>query len=79
MNFLASCGPDTWVGQNFALYNIANTACTLGKDEQCQYPDVAAGYNQPTCPSMLGNQDPLEGCAVENIEYQSGTVVKATQ
>jgi hypothetical protein len=79
MNFVTSCKQtDTWVGNHFSLFNIANSACTLGVDERCQYPDLTLG-NQPICPHQLGLQSLLEGHAVENIDYGTGIVSKALQ
>lgn len=79
MNFVTSCKEtDSWVGKNFSLFNIANSACTMGIDERCEYPDLNLG-NQPTCPHQLGLQTPMEGSAVENIAYGTGVVSKALQ
>lgn len=37
MNFLASCldQSDSWVANNYILYNIDNPTCTFGYDEVC--------------------------------------------
>ncbi|KAL1589807.1 hypothetical protein WHR41_01796 [Cladosporium halotolerans] len=79
MNFVSSCkASDSWVGNNFSLFNIANSACTLGEDERCEYPDLSKG-NQPTCPHQLGIQTPMEGEAVQDISYGTGKTVKALQ
>ena len=79
MNFVTSCKEtDSWVGNHFSLFNIANSACTLGVDERCEYPDLSKG-NQPTCPHQLGLQTLMEGQAVENIAYGTGVVSKALQ
>lgn len=79
MNFVTSCKQtDSWVGNNFSLFNIANSACTLGVDERCEYPDLSKG-NQPTCPHQLGLQTAMTGQAVENIAYGTGVVSKALQ
>lgn len=69
MNFVSSCPPGTWVGDNHALYNIANPTCTYGFDERCT---LAAGANQATCPHQLGLQPVLTSAPVYNIEYPSG-------
>ena len=71
MNFVSSCGANTWVGQNLALYNIINTQCTYGYDEVCQMPDPSQG-NQPTCPHQLGLTVPLTSQPVWNIDYGTG-------
>jgi len=79
MNFVTSCKEtDSWVGNNFSLFNIANSACTLGVDERCEYPDLTLG-NQLTCPHQLGLQTLMEGEAVQNIAYGTGVVSKALQ
>jgi len=79
MNFVTSCKEsNSWVGNHFSLYNIANSACTLGLDEKCEYPDLTKG-NQPTCPHQLGLQSIMEGQAVTNIGYGTGIVSKAQQ
>ncbi|KAH6656151.1 hypothetical protein BKA67DRAFT_516114 [Truncatella angustata] len=72
MNFVSSCGADTWIGKNFALYNIATSSCTYGYDEVCQYPDLSLG-NQPICPHQLGAQPALTTCPVYNIDYLTGS------
>ncbi|KAF3767330.1 hypothetical protein M406DRAFT_31975, partial [Cryphonectria parasitica EP155] len=69
MNFISSCPSGTWVGDNYALYNIANPTCTYGYDEVCT---LDAGANQPTCPHQLGAQPALTSAPVYNIEYPSG-------
>jgi hypothetical protein len=79
MNFVTSCkDSNSWVGNNFSLFNVANSACTMGIDERCEYPDLTKG-NQPTCPHQLGLQTALEGQAVSNIAYGTGIVSKALQ
>lgn len=70
MNTVAACldaGGDNWTAKNYALYNIANSACSLGIDETCtlDYP----AQNQPTCPGTLGSQAPLSSQPVWNINY----------
>jgi hypothetical protein len=78
MNFVTSCKQtDSWVGNNFSLFNIANSACTLGVNERCEYPDLNLG-NQPICPHQLGLQTALD-LAVQNIAYGTGVVTKALQ
>lgn len=78
MNFLASCleDADSWVGQNYVLYNIADPICSIGYDEKCTL-DWAAGANQATCPHTLGLQNELTTDPVYNIEYPTGQKVDA--
>jgi hypothetical protein len=77
MNFVTSCKQtDSWVGNNFSLFNIANSACTLGVDEKCEYPDLNLG-NQPICPHYLGLQKVMVGSANENIPYGTGTTASS--
>ncbi|KAF5675359.1 hypothetical protein FCIRC_7343 [Fusarium circinatum] len=78
MNFLTSCldrNESTWVGDNYVLYNILDSICTLGHDETCQldYP----AENQAKCPHTMGVPDELKGEAVVNIRYPSGEKVSA--
>jgi hypothetical protein len=77
MNFIASCidQKDSWIGEHYVLYNIADSICTMGKDEECEldYPE----FNQPKCPSTLGDQSPLDSQPVYNIRFPSGEEVKA--
>ncbi|KAK1763163.1 hypothetical protein QBC33DRAFT_250691 [Phialemonium atrogriseum] len=79
MNFISSClaQPSSWVAQNYVLYNILDSICTLGYDETCTL-DLATS-NQPSCPHTLGLTDPLTdpADAVYNIEYPSGKTVQA--
>ncbi|KAF4464891.1 hypothetical protein FALBO_8266 [Fusarium albosuccineum] len=78
MNFLTSCldQNDTWVGDNYVLYNILDSLCTLGRDETCDldYPNA----NQASCPHTLGVPDKLDGMPVYNIRYPSGEKVRAS-
>lgn len=77
MNFIASCisEPDSWVAQNYALYNILNPVCTWGYDEVCSLDlDVS---NQPSCPHTLGSTVALTTCPVTNIAYGTGEIVAA--
>ncbi|KAI1449916.1 hypothetical protein ABKA04_001819 [Annulohypoxylon sp. FPYF3050] len=71
MNFISSCSASTWVGKNYALYNILNTQCTWGYDELCHLPDPSQG-NQPICEHQLGLTVALTTCPVTNILYPSG-------
>lgn len=77
MNFIASCieQKDSWVGSNYVLYNIADSICTMGVNEQCELDFPA--QNQPTCPHTLGDQAKLTSQPVYNIMYPSGKVVIA--
>lgn len=78
MNFLASClGNDTWVGGHYRLYNVADSICSLGRDEECDL-DWEGGANQAECPHQLGDQSVLEGAPVYNIRYPSGERVLAS-
>ncbi|KAI0881032.1 uncharacterized protein GGS22DRAFT_173171 [Annulohypoxylon maeteangense] len=71
MNFITSCSANTWVGKNYALYNILNTQCTWGYDELCRMPDPSQG-NQPICEHTLGLTVALKTCPVYNIAYPTG-------
>ncbi|KAI1215080.1 uncharacterized protein F4807DRAFT_20242 [Annulohypoxylon truncatum] len=77
MNFISSCSASTWVGQNYALYNILNTQCTWGIDELCHLPDPSQG-NQPICDHQLGLTVALTDCPVININYPTGTTSVAS-
>lgn len=79
MNFLASClaRDDSWVAQNYVLYNILDPVCSLGYDEKCTL-DWAAGANQATCGHTLGLQAELTSDPVYNIEYPTGQKVLAS-
>jgi hypothetical protein len=79
MNYVASCldqKDGSWVGRNFALYNILDPICSWGVDEQCKidYP----AQNQATCPSTLGQPVALTSAPVYNIQYPSGKRVLAS-
>lgn len=76
MNYVAAClaEPDSWVAKNYKLYNILDPVCHNGIDEECQL-DLAVS-NQPSCPSGLGSNAPLDE-PVWNIEYGTGELVKA--
>ncbi|GAB7336781.1 hypothetical protein MBLNU13_g10869t1 [Cladosporium sp. NU13] len=79
MNFVTSCKQtNSWVGNNFSLFNIANSACTLGVDEKCEYPNPELS-NQPVCPNQLGLQKDMMGLANNNIAYGTGVITKAQQ
>lgn len=77
MNFLASCldQKDSWIAQNYVLYNILDPICTWGIDERCSldYP----AQNQAQCPSGIGKNDALTTEPVYNIQYPSGHKVIA--
>lgn len=76
MNFVASCMAQqgSWVGSNYALYNIIDSVCTMGFDEECSL-DLSVS-NQPKCGHTLGLQDKLTSAPVFNIKYPSGQVVE---
>ncbi|KAK3377523.1 hypothetical protein B0H63DRAFT_502271 [Podospora didyma] len=76
MNFLTSCGPNTFVGKNHELFNIGNPTCTVGFDEVCKL-DLAVS-NQAACPNQLGTPNVLTTAPVLNIEFGTGKEVKAT-
>lgn len=79
MNYLASCvgDSDSWVGQNYVLFNIADPVCSLGYDEKCTL-DWASGQNQATCHHTLGLQAELTTDPVYNIRYPTGEKVLAS-
>ncbi|KUI53383.1 hypothetical protein VP1G_00693 [Cytospora mali] len=79
MNYLASCleETDSWVGQNYVLFNIDDSVCSLGYDEKCTL-DWAAGQNQATCAHTLGSQAELTKDPVYNIQYPTGKKVLAS-
>ncbi|KAK1750361.1 hypothetical protein QBC47DRAFT_269141, partial [Echria macrotheca] len=77
INFLSSCldQPSSWVAKNHVLYNICDSICTLGQDEECTL-DLSVS-NQPSCPHTLGLTTKLTTAPVFNILYQSGKTVIA--
>jgi hypothetical protein len=77
MNFLSSClaDKDSWVAENYALYNIMDPICTMGYDEVCTL-DLSVS-NQAKCPNTLGVPNPLKSAPVYNIRYPSGEKVLA--
>ncbi|CAK7231485.1 oligomeric mucus gel-forming [Sporothrix curviconia] len=76
MDFVSSClASDSWVGENYVLYNIADSLCSLGYDEVCTL-DLTTS-NQPTCEHTLGSQNSLTTTHVYNVEYPTGTCVDA--
>ncbi|OAA82374.1 hypothetical protein LEL_01919 [Akanthomyces lecanii RCEF 1005] len=79
MNYLAAClgEKDSWVAGNYALYNVLDPICTLGRDEVCTLDNWPA-QNQATCPHQLGLPDVLKGAPVYNIRYPSGEKVLAS-
>ncbi|ETS74500.1 hypothetical protein PFICI_14366 [Pestalotiopsis fici W106-1] len=81
MNFLASCleaesGDDNWVGDNYVLYNILDSICSWGYDEECTLDWPSA--NQATCANPLGTPVTLTSEPVYNILYPSGQKVLAS-
>jgi len=78
MNFISSCLAQTnsWVGNNYAMYNILDSLCSLGFDEQCSL-DLSVS-NQPKCPNTLGLPVKLTTQPVYNIRYPSGETVEAS-
>ncbi|KAL0932584.1 uncharacterized protein CTRU02_211547 [Colletotrichum truncatum] len=79
MNYLSSClaDPDSFVAKNHALYNIQNSACTWGVDEECNL-DLTVS-NQASCPSGLGSVKALKDLPVDNIAYGTGVSTTALQ
>ncbi|KAK3987346.1 hypothetical protein QBC44DRAFT_351853 [Cladorrhinum sp. PSN332] len=76
MNFIASClgQPDSFVAQNFKLFNIQDSNCQCGFDEECSL-DLNVS-NQPSCPNQLGTGKKLPD-SVFNIEFGTGKRVAA--
>lgn len=79
MNFLASCleTDGSWVGENYVLYNILDSICSMGYDETCNL-DWDSGANQATCSHTLGLQTKLTSNPVYNIRYPTGEKVLAS-
>ncbi|KAF2272341.1 uncharacterized protein EI97DRAFT_211530 [Westerdykella ornata] len=70
IGYYVGCGENSWIGQNSALYNIQNCACTFGFNEVCHL-DLAVS-NQPSCPHLLGSTNRLSGLPVTDIAYGTG-------
>ncbi|KAL0469298.1 hypothetical protein QR685DRAFT_444674 [Neurospora intermedia] len=80
INYISNCvlnHPNSWVAQNFELWNIYDSQCNLGYNEICETPDFKSGFNQAKCPHILGSQDKLAGQDVWNILYPSGDAEEA--
>ena len=77
MDFLSSCldQSDSWVANNYVLYNILDPVCLFGCDEECTL-DLSTS-NQPQCPDTLGVDVPLTTDPVYNIRYPTGEEVQA--
>ncbi|KAK3987989.1 hypothetical protein QBC44DRAFT_269821 [Cladorrhinum sp. PSN332] len=77
MNYVASClsQPDSWVAKNYQLFNIKDSACNCGWDEQCSLN--LAVSNQPACPHQLGTSGPKLPDTVFNVQYGTGATVPA--
>lgn len=78
MNYLSNClthYKESWVAQNYQLYNILDPICTMGKDESCKldFPDK----NQASCRHALGVPEKLTGSPVWNLQYPTGKRVLA--
>ncbi|KAH7031540.1 uncharacterized protein B0I36DRAFT_384294 [Microdochium trichocladiopsis] len=71
MNYVSSCGSNTWAGKNYALFNILDPVCKWGYDEQCTLPPPSVS-NQPSCPHQLGVPVAFTGKGVYNIDYGTG-------
>ncbi|KAI1332137.1 hypothetical protein F5Y16DRAFT_358612 [Xylariaceae sp. FL0255] len=78
IDFLVSCldQEDSWVADNYVLYNIQDPLCSYGVDETCTLNLTAS--NQPTCKNTLGIDTALTTDPVYNIEYGTGEKVLAT-
>ncbi len=78
MNFLASClsQSNSWVANNYVLYNILDSICSWGFDEECAL-DLSTS-NQPKCSHTLGNPVALTNAPVYNIQYPNGKSVLAS-
>ena len=78
MNFLASClsQSNSWVANNYVLYNILDSVCSWGFDEECTL-DLSTS-NQPKCPHILGDPVALTNAPVYNIQYPNGKSVLAS-
>ncbi|KAK0392893.1 hypothetical protein NLU13_2387 [Sarocladium strictum] len=77
INYLSAClagQPDSFVARNYRLYNILDPVCHFGVDELCAL-DLAVS-NQPSCPSGLGSNAPLN-IPVWNVQYGTGQLVLA--
>ena len=70
MNFVNSCGADTWVGKNHKLVNILDPLCKYGKDVECKL-DLAVS-NQPNCGSSVLGANAPSGLKVIDIAYGTG-------
>lgn len=73
MNFLASCleQPDSWVANNYQLYNVLDPLCSLGVEQECSLDWPTA--NQADCPSALGVPTEMEAeHPVVNVAYGTG-------
>lgn len=76
MNYLASClAQDSWVGKNYALFNIVDAVCCWGYDEPCKLDWPAA--NQAACPNTMGFPAVLTTAPVTDIEYGTGRLLQA--
>ncbi|RYP30010.1 hypothetical protein DL766_005087 [Monosporascus sp. MC13-8B] len=77
-NLLVSCltQPDSWIAQNYVLYNIIDSVCSWGYDEECTLDWPSA--NQASCPHILGLMESLTSTPVYNIQYGTGKVLLAS-
>jgi hypothetical protein len=68
MNYVVHClsEPESWVAQNYQLYNINDPSCKHGADEKCHLN--LAVSNQPECPSGLGSVKELN-IGIKDILY----------
>ncbi|PHH54877.1 hypothetical protein CFIMG_007698RA00001 [Ceratocystis fimbriata CBS 114723] len=77
VNFLASCleQEDSYVAQNYVLYNLLDATCQWGYDETCELVDFPA-QNQPQCSHSLGTPIPCTSLPVYNLMYPTGEKVR---
>jgi hypothetical protein len=77
MSFVSSCMSNAWFCENYALHNIANSACTFGLDELCSLDENPA---LPTCPNGLGSTTPLKlADPVMDVVYGTGVLREVLQ
>ena len=77
MNYLSHClnnEPGSYVARNYKLLNILDPVCHWGIDEECTLN--LAVSNQPSCPSGLGSNAPLD-LPVWNVQYGTGKLIRA--
>ncbi|KAL5601449.1 hypothetical protein BROUX41_002564 [Berkeleyomyces rouxiae] len=77
INFLASCleQEDSYIAQNYVLYNLLDATCQYGYDETCDLVDFPTN-NQPACDHPLGSPVPCTSLPVYNLMYPTGEKVR---